>query len=72
MLISRRFLFQQFIETFQVHGMQVHGKRKLYIILLYAILQPFLIWWMTFSLVPITSSIDLPSPTDQEPVVNQP
>ena len=37
--------------------MQVHGKRKLYIILLYAILQPILIYWMTYSLVPLTSSV---------------
>merc|ERR1712141_454079 len=41
----------------EVHGMQVHGKRKLYIILLYAILQPLLIWWMTSGLVPIVSSV---------------
>ena len=40
--------------------MQVHGKRKLYIILLYAILQPILIYWMTYSLVPLTSSIEMP------------
>merc|ERR1719361_2895420 len=44
----------------EVHGMQVHGKRKLYIILLYAILQPLLIYWMTYSLVPLTSSIEMP------------
>jgi hypothetical protein len=29
---------------FQVHGMQVHGKRKLYMIMFYALLQPLLIW----------------------------
>ena len=41
--------------------MQVHGKRKLYIILLYAVLQPLLIWWMTYSLVPISvDTHDLP------------
>ncbi len=28
----------------EVHGMQTHGKRKLYAILLYAGLQPLLIW----------------------------
>merc|ERR1712156_1062167 len=44
----------------EVHGMQVHGKRKLYIILLYAILQPILIWFMTYSLVPISSTIEMP------------
>ncbi len=46
----------------EVHGMQVHGKRKLYIILLYAVLQPILIWWMTYSLVPISSqNLDMPA-----------
>jgi len=43
----------------EVHGMQVHGKRKLYIILMYAALQPLLIWWMTYSLVPISTSVDM-------------
>jgi hypothetical protein len=40
-----------FCVAFQVHGMQVHGKRKLYMILFYAGLQPFLIWWMTSHLI---------------------
>jgi hypothetical protein len=31
----------------QVHGMQVHCKRKLYMILFYAALQPILIWWVS-------------------------
>ena len=35
--------------------MQTHGKRKLYMILLYAGLQPLLIWWMTSYLVPLPS-----------------
>ena len=35
----------------QVHGMQVHGKRKLYMILFYAGVQPLLIWWMTKHLI---------------------
>jgi len=43
----------------EVHGMQVHGKRKLYIILMYAALQPLLIWWMTYSLVPISTSVNM-------------
>ena len=43
----------------KVHGMQVHGKRKLYIILMYAALQPLLIWWMTYSLVPISTSVNM-------------
>lgn len=46
--------------------MQVHGKRKLYIILLYAILQPLFIWWMTYSLVPISSAIPIPQPSSHE------
>ncbi|TRY64314.1 hypothetical protein TCAL_04620 [Tigriopus californicus] len=45
----------------EVHGMQTHGKRKLYMILFYAGLQPFFIWWMTSYLVPI-SSLDIPNP----------
>lgn len=49
----------------QVHGMQTHGKRKLYMILFYAGLQPFFIWWMTSYLVPISSS-DIPNPTPIE------
>merc|ERR1719273_788456 len=44
----------------EVHGMQVHGKRKHTIILMYALLQPLLIWFMTYSLVPISSTIDIP------------
>ena len=46
--------------------MQVHGKRKLYIILIYAILQPIIIWWMTASLAPIASTVDIPSPPDYQ------
>ena len=33
--------------------MQSHGKRKLYMILFYAGLQPLIIWWMTSYFVPI-------------------
>eukprot|EP00095_Tigriopus_kingsejongensis_P005865 maker-scaffold38_size502422-snap-gene-1.18 protein:Tk05865 transcript:maker-scaffold38_size502422-snap-gene-1.18-mRNA-1 annotation:"protein yif1b-b-like" len=48
----------------EVHGMQTHGKRKLYMILFYAGLQPFFIWWMTSYLVPISSPdiVDAPPP----------
>lgn len=35
----------------EVHGMQVHGKRKLYMILFYSGVQPLLIWWMTQHLI---------------------
>ena len=38
--------------------MQVHGKRKLYMILFYSGLQPLFIWWMTSYLVPISSVVD--------------
>ena len=38
----------------QVHGMEMHGKRKLYLMLLYAGLQPVLIWWLTSWYVPLT------------------
>ncbi len=31
--------------------MQVHGKRKFYMLLFYAGVQPFLMWWMTAHLV---------------------
>lgn len=56
----------------EVHGMQVHGKRKLYIILLYAILQPLLIWWMTYSLVPISSTINVPEPPSDHMPFSEP
>jgi len=48
----------------EVHGMQVHGKRKLYVILFYAGLQPLLIWWMTSWLVPV-STVTLPDMPSQ-------
>ena len=38
---------------FQVHGMEMHGKRKLYMMFLYAGLQPLLIWWLTSWYVPL-------------------
>ena len=39
----------------EVHGMEMHGKRKLYMMLLYAGLQPLIIWWLTSYLVPVSS-----------------
>ena len=42
--------------------MQQHGKRKLYVIMLYAGLQPLLMWWLTSYLVPVAPSIEVPSP----------
>ena len=41
--------------------MQSHGKRKLYMLLLYAGLQPLLIWWMTSYLVPLPR-VEVPMP----------
>jgi len=38
----------------EVHGMEMHGKRKLYMMFLYAGLQPFLIWWLTSWYVPLS------------------
>ncbi len=46
----------------EVHGMQSHGKRKLYMILFYAGLQPLLIWWMTSHLLPVYSASLAPDP----------
>jgi len=45
----------------EVHGMQNHGKRKLYVIFFYAGLQPLLIWWLTSYLVPVSTTIEMPS-----------
>ena len=47
----------------EVHGMQVHGKRKLYMIMFYAALQPLLIWWMTYFFVP-NGAPAIPEPSD--------
>ena len=47
----------------EVHGMQVHGKRKLYMIMFYAALQPLLIWWMTYFFVPHGAPV-IPEPSD--------
>ena len=57
----------------QVHGMQVHGKRKLYMILLYAGLQPLLIWWMTSYLVAFSSpDLSVPGSGDNINVMGTP
>ena len=50
-LVFRMLLYIQ-CSNFQVHGMQVRGKRKLYMIMFYACLQPLLIWWMTYFFIP--------------------
>lgn len=38
----------------EVHGMTVHGKRKGYMMMLYAGLQPLLIWYLTSYYVPLS------------------
>merc|ERR1719384_589931 len=39
----------------EVHGMEMHGKKKLYMMLLYAGLQPILIWLLTSYYVPLST-----------------
>jgi len=36
----------------EVHGVESHGKRKLWLLALMAGWQPVVMWWLTFSLVP--------------------
>jgi len=36
----------------EVHGVENHGKRKMWLLFLVAGLQPLLMWWLTYSLVP--------------------
>ena len=35
--------------------MEMHGKRKLYMLFLYSVLQPIIMWWLTSYLVPISA-----------------
>ena len=37
---------------FQVHGVESHGKRKLWLLFIMAGWQPLVMWWLTYSLVP--------------------
>ena len=41
----------------QVHGVESHGKRKLWLLALMAGWQPVVMWWLTFSLVPATVEV---------------
>ncbi|XP_023321357.1 protein YIF1B-A [Eurytemora carolleeae] len=36
----------------EVHGVESHGKRKIWLIMLMVIWQPLVMWWLTYSLVP--------------------
>jgi hypothetical protein len=46
----------------EVHGVESHGKRKLWLIMLMVVWQPLVMWWLTYSLVPtnISSEPHLP------------
>lgn len=41
----------------EVHGGENHGKRKLWLISLMVVLQPLIMWWLTYSLIPSQSAI---------------
>jgi len=43
----------------EVHGVESHGKRKIWLILLVVLWQPLVMWWLTYSLIPQPST---PSP----------
>ncbi len=60
-------LASSMFSPWQVHGMQSHGKRKLYMILFYAGLQPLLIWWMTSHLFPMYPAASSSSFTSNTP-----
>merc|ERR1711874_275496 len=46
----------------EVHGVENHGKRKLWLLFLMAGWQPLIMWWLTYSLVPQTITIPEPPP----------
>jgi len=46
----------------EVHGVENHGKRKLWLLFILAGWQPIVMWWLTYSLVPARREIDLPVP----------
>jgi len=46
----------------EVHGVENHGKRKLWLLFLMAGWQPLIMWWLTYSLVPQTVTIPEPPP----------
>merc|ERR1712112_302494 len=46
-----------------VHGVEQHGKRKLWLLFVLAGWQPIVMWWLTYSLVPARREIELPVPS---------
>eukprot|EP00088_Acartia_fossae_P017213 TRINITY_DN19753_c0_g1_i1.p1 TRINITY_DN19753_c0_g1~~TRINITY_DN19753_c0_g1_i1.p1 ORF type:complete len:372 (-),score=90.87 TRINITY_DN19753_c0_g1_i1:862-1977(-) len=46
----------------EVHGGENHGKRKLWLISLMVALQPLIMWWLTYSLVPTTTPMETQLP----------
>jgi len=41
----------------EVHGVENHGKRKLWLILVMVVWQPLMMWWLTYSLIPTPVAI---------------
>jgi len=46
----------------EVHGGENHGKRKLWLISLMVIIQPLMMWWLTYSLIPSDAPLPATSP----------
>ena len=38
--------------TLKVHGVENHGKRKIWLLFSMVFLQPLIMWWLTYSLIP--------------------
>lgn len=47
----------------EVHGVENHGKRKMWLLFLVAGLQPLLMWWLTYSLIP--EAVSIPQPLEE-------
>jgi len=46
----------------EVHGVENHGKRKIWLIMVMVVWQPLVMWWLTYSLIP--TEVVIPSPED--------
>lgn len=46
----------------EVHGGENHGKRKLWLISLMVLIQPLMMWWLTYSLIPSDAPVPATSP----------
>jgi len=44
----------------EVHGVENHGKRKIWLIMIMVVWQPLIMWWLTYSLVPTKTTTALP------------